>query len=176
MAQGFLERFLEFYLISIKALVTWKVGFSYRFGLQSLTGQSSLFSRATSLFSLGAKVMSNDCWEKLKAELLKGFWTDSQVCHILAGLIETAEDGKYTCVEIEEEGRKGAKQDLRDKLQEIWKETEHKTEELEYYAQSFTKFWKTTYCVRWAKKKCIDIPWLDWAIKEGHISDDEKAS
>ena len=91
--------------------------------------------------------MSNDCWEKLKPELLKGFWTDSQLCHILAGLIET-----------------------------IWKETEHKTEELEYYAQSFTKFWKTTYCVRWAKKKCIDIPWLDWAIKEGHISDDEKAS
>lgn len=119
--------------------------------------------------------MSNRRWEKLRLELMKGFWTDSQVCHIFAGLIEIAENGEYTCVEIEEEGLKKTKQDVRDRLLGIWKVTEHLTEDLEYYAQGFTNFWKTTYCVRWAKSKNIDIPWLDWAIDQGFISHEVKA-
>ena len=47
--------------------------------------------------------MSDGRWENLRDELVKGFWTDSQVCHIFAGLIEITENGEYACVEIEEE-------------------------------------------------------------------------
>ena len=120
--------------------------------------------------------MYNERWEKLRDELVKGFWTDSQVCHIFSGLIEITENGEYACVEIEEEGLRKTKQEVRDRLLGIWTATEHATEDLEYYAQGFTKFWKTTYCVRWARNNRINIPWLDWASDEGYVARDVKAN
>ena len=113
--------------------------------------------------------MFDDKWDKLRLELLKDYWTDSQVCHIFAGLLEITKDGKYDCVEIEQEGLRDAKKSRRDQLREIWEVTDHRPRERENYYQSITKYWKTTYCVRWAQEKQIDIPWLDWAIEEKYI-------
>jgi len=113
--------------------------------------------------------MPEDKWDKLRLDLLKDYWTDSQVCHIFAGLLEITKDGKYDCVEIEQEGLRDTKKRRRDQLREIWEVTDHRPRERENYYQSITKYWKTTYCVRWAQEKQIDIPWLDWAIEEKYI-------
>ena len=55
-------------------------------------------------------------WKELGPELLKDFWTDSQVCHIFSGLVEITKDGRYDCIEIEQEGRTDTKKEKRDML------------------------------------------------------------
>ena len=108
-------------------------------------------------------------WKELGPELLKEFWTDSQVCHIFSGLVEITKDGRYDCIEIEQEGRTDTKKEKRDQLKEIWDVADHKPKEREHYYQSITKFWKTAYCIRWAQERDIEIPWLDWALEEKYI-------
>ena len=80
-------------------------------------------------------------WKELGPELLKEFWTDSQVCHIFSGLVEITKDGRYDCIEIEQEGLTDTKKEKRDQLKEIWDVADHKPKEREHYYQSITKFW-----------------------------------
>ena len=101
-------------------------------------------------------------WKELGPELLKDFWTDSQVCHIFSGLVEITKDGRYDCIEIEQEGLTDTKKEKRDQLKEIWDVADHKPKEREHYYQSITKFWKTAwvyYRVIWRRGW-----WCAWCI------------
>ena len=66
------------------------------------------------------------------------------------------------------------RRDLEEKLKDrakdylkIWQAAKHEPDEDEYYRSSISnEFYTKEYCVKWAQKKSIKIPWLDWAIEE----------
>ena len=111
-------------------------------------------------------------WNLLKDWLLRDWWSPIEACHIFALLVRTEKDGFYGSRAILSEHRQ--RRDLEEKLKDrakdylkIWQASKHEPDEDEYYRSSiFNEFYTKEYCVKWAQKKSIKIPWLDWAIEE----------
>lgn len=111
-------------------------------------------------------------WNLLKDWLLRDWWSPIEACHIFALLVRTEKDGFYGSRAILSEHRQ--RRDLEEKLKDrakdylkIWQASKHEPDEDEYYQSSiFNEFYTKEYCVKWAQKKSIKIPWLDWAIEE----------
>ncbi|MDG1795908.1 MAG: hypothetical protein P8I87_05940 [Gammaproteobacteria bacterium] len=111
-------------------------------------------------------------WNLLKDWLLRDWWSPIEACHIFALLVRTEKDGFYGSRAILSEHRQ--RRDLEEKLKDrakdylkIWQAAKHEPDEDEYYRSSISnEFYTKEYCVKWAQKKSIKIPWLDWAIEE----------
>ena len=111
-------------------------------------------------------------WNLLKDWLLRDWWSPIEACHIFALLVRTEKDGFYGSRAILSEHRQ--RRDLEEKLKDrakdylkIWQASKHEPVEGEYYQPSiYNEFYTKEYCVKWAQKKSIKIPWLDWAIEE----------
>ena len=111
-------------------------------------------------------------WNLLKDWLLRDWWSPIEACHIFALLVRTEKDGFYGSRAILSEHRQ--RRDLEEKLKDrakdylkIWQAAKHEPDEDEYYWSSISnEFYTKEYCVKWAQKKSIKIPWLDWAIEE----------
>ena len=116
--------------------------------------------------------MADGRWISLKPELLKDWWTPSQACHIYANMIETTKDGMYGKKFIEPKHRglhpdqTQPMKDLKDQWLGVWEQCTHEAGEKEYYRQGSKEFYTKEYCIRWAIKKRIVLPWFDWAIEE----------
>ena len=115
--------------------------------------------------------MPDNKWEKLETELVKDFWGKSEACHIFAGLIRVVRRGsiKPSLQIVEEKQTIRAKEREQDRIKEVWDGTDHKPKGREIRSNGFTEEYSVAYCIRWAQKKRINIPWLNWAIKEGYI-------
>lgn len=111
-------------------------------------------------------------WNLLEKWLLRDWWSPIEACHIFALLVRTEKDGFYGSRAILSEHRQhrdlvGKLKDRAETYLNIWQASEHKPVEGEYYRSSFSsEFYTKEYCVKWAQKKSIKIPWLDWAIEE----------
>jgi len=116
-------------------------------------------------------------WNLLEDWLLRDWWSPAEACHIFAGLVRTEKDGYYARA-ILSEHRRHPDPDLKDKMRDraegyfkIWHASIHKPDEEEYYLSGYiNELYTKEYCVKWAQKKMIKIPWLDWAIKEQFIN------
>tara|TARA_B110000037_G_C16973261_1_gene445939 strand:- start:155 stop:817 length:663 start_codon:yes stop_codon:yes gene_type:complete len=115
--------------------------------------------------------MPDNKWEKFETALVKDFWSESEACHIFAGLIRVVRRGsiKPSLQIVEEKQTIRAKEREQDRIKEVWDGTDHKPKGREIRSNGFTEEYSVAYCIRWAQKKRIGIPWLDWAIKEGYI-------
>ena len=115
--------------------------------------------------------MPDNKWEKLETELVKDFWGKSEACHIFAGLIRVVrrESIKPSLQIVEEKQTIRAKEREQDRIKEVWDGTDHQPKGREIRSNGFTEEYSVAYCIRWAQKKRINIPWLNWAIKEGYI-------
>jgi hypothetical protein len=115
--------------------------------------------------------MPDNKWEKLETELKKDFWGKSEACHIFAGLIRVVrrESIKPSLQIVEEKQTIRAKEREQDRIKEVWDGTDHQPKGREIRSNGFTEEYSVAYCIRWAQKKRINIPWLNWAIKEGYI-------
>ena len=115
-------------------------------------------------------------WNLLKDWLLRDWWSPIEACHIFALLIRTEKDGFYGSRAILSEHRQ--RRDLEEKLKDrakdylkIWQASKHEPVEGEYYQPSiYNEFYTKEYCVKWAQKKLIKMPWLNWAIEEKFIN------
>ena len=115
--------------------------------------------------------MPDNKWEKFETALVKDFWSESEACHIFAGLIRVVRRGsiKPSLQIVEEKQTIRAKEREQDRIKEVWDGTDHKPKGREIRSNGFTEEYSVAYCIRWAQKKRINIPWLNWAIKEGYI-------
>jgi len=120
--------------------------------------------------------MPDKKWEVLEPWLMLDFWRPSEACHIFAGLIEIPlHDGESKFKEINEEEYSD---DIFDRLlrkQEIelaWNRAIHNTDIKEEESNDYGGSWlfPPEYCIKWALRKRIEIPWLDWAIKEDLVN------
>jgi hypothetical protein len=119
-----------------------------------------------------AAMTQENRWNLLKDWLLRDWWSPIEACHIFALLVRTEKDGFYGSRAILSEHRQ--RRDLEEKLKDrakdylkIWQAAKHEPDEDEYYRSSISnEFYTKEYCVKWAQKKSIKIPWLDWAIEE----------
>ena len=111
-------------------------------------------------------------WNLLKDWLLRDWWSPIEACHIFALLVRTEKDGFYGSRAIlsEHRQRRDLKEKFKDRAEDylkIWQAAKHEPDEDEYYRSSISnEFYTKEYCVKWAQKKSIKIPWLDWAIEE----------
>jgi hypothetical protein len=116
-------------------------------------------------------------WNLLEDWLLRDWWSPIEACHIFAGLVRT-EMGGYYARAILLEHRRSPDPDLKNKMRgraeayfKIWSRSIHKPDEGEYYLSGrINEFYTKEYCVKWAQKKMIKIPWLDWALEEQFIN------
>jgi len=115
--------------------------------------------------------MPDNKWEKLETELVKDFWGKSEACHIFAGLIRVVrrDSIKPSLQIVEEKQTIRAKEREQDRIKEVWDGTDHQPKGREIRSNGFTEEYSVAYCIRWAQKKRINIPWLNWAIKEGYF-------
>ena len=115
-------------------------------------------------------------WNLLEDWLLRDWWSPIEACHIFALLLRTEKDGFYGSRAILSEHRqhRDLVQKLEDRAEDylnIWATSVHKPIEREYYRASISnEFYTKEYCVKWAQKKRIEMPWLDWAIEEQFIN------
>ena len=120
--------------------------------------------------------MHHKKWEVLEPWLMLDFWRPSEACHIFAGLIEIPlHDGESKFKEINEEEYSDDIFDrlLRKKEIELaWNRTIHNADVTEQESHDYGGSWlfPPEYCIKWAVRKRIEIPWLDWAIKEDLIN------
>ena len=111
-------------------------------------------------------------WNLLKDWLLRDWWSPIEACHIFALLVRTEKDGFYgsRAMLSEHRQRRDLEEKFKDRAKEylkIWQAAKHEPDEDEYYRSSISnEFYTKEYCVKWAQKKSIKIPWLDWAIEE----------
>ena len=113
-------------------------------------------------------------WNLLKDWLLRDWWSPIEACHIFALLLRTEKDGFYGSRAMLSEHRQHPDPELKKKLKgraedyfKIWQTSKHEPDEDEYYRSSiYNEFYTKEYCVKWAQKKSIKMPWLDWAIEE----------
>ena len=117
-------------------------------------------------------------WILLEDWLLRDWWSPIETCHIFALLVRTEKDGFYGSRAILSEHRQHLDRNLRKKLTDraedylkIWKASKHEPDEGEYYRSGrYNEFYTKEYCVKWAQKKSIKMPWLDWALEEKFIN------
>lgn len=117
-------------------------------------------------------------WTLLRDWLLRDWWSPIEACHIFALLVRTEKNGVYGSRAILSEHRQHPDSDLTKKLKvraedyfKIWQASKHEPNNDEYYRSSISKeFFTKEYCVKWAQKKSINIPWLDWAIERKFIN------
>lgn len=117
-------------------------------------------------------------WNLLEDWLLRDWWSPIEACHIFAGLVRTEKDGYYGSRAILVEHRRHHDPNLEKKLKEraeeylkIWRASIHKPDEEEFYRSGRTnEFYTKEYCVKWAQKKMLKMPWLAWALEEQFIN------
>ena len=121
-------------------------------------------------------------WHLLKGWLRRDLWTKTQACYIYALLIRTEkgdpleENHSVEIKTILKEHRNDYERESREVLAEeyidLWDASIHKPNDVDRglatgrLRERYTK----EYCVSWALKKSISLPWLDWAIKTKLIS------
>ena len=123
-----------------------------------------------------AAMTEENRWNLLKDWLLRDWWSPIEACHIFASLMRTEKDGCYGSRAILSEHRQH--RDIVKKLEDraedylkIWKASDHKPIEREYYRSSISnEFYTKEYCIKWAQKRRIEMPWLDWAIEEKFVN------
>ena len=119
-------------------------------------------------------------WNLLKEWLLRDWWSPIEACHIFVLLVRTEQNQAYGSRAILSEHRR--RPELMKELEEraesylrIWNKSIHKPADGEYYRSSISnEFYTKEYCVKWAQKKSIKMPWLDWAIEEKLIILEDK--
>ena len=121
-------------------------------------------------------------WHLLKDWLRRDLWTKTQACYIYALLLRIEKGDPFEenhSVEIKtilKEHRNDYERESRKVLAEeyidLWDASIH---EPNYVDRGFAtgilmKRYTKEYCVSWALKKSISLPWLDWAIETKLIS------
>ncbi len=114
-------------------------------------------------------------WKKLENALAKDFWSESEACHIFAGLIQVVRRGgiKPSLPIVEDQQAISAKEREQDRIKAIWEGTDHEPKGTEIRSKGPREEYSVAYCIRWAQKKRIDVPWLGWAIKEGYLKTED---
>ena len=107
--------------------------------------------------------------------LLRDFWSISDACLIFAGAVR--KDSAIYQIETGErvtasEKRKTNQEKIR--LEEQWKNSDHdwsNTAVFKYSMDSkpMARRCRVSYLVKWALRQRVSLPWLDWAIEEGHL-------
>ena len=121
-------------------------------------------------------------WHLLKDWLRRDLWTKTQACYIYALLIRIEKGDPFEenhSVEIKtilKEHRNDYERESRKVLAEeyidLWDASIHKPNYVDQGFATGTLMERYTkeYCVSWALKKSISLPWLDWAIETKLIS------
>lgn len=140
------------------------------------------------------KAESNPWWIVLETLLLRDWWDSELACRIFTGFVQKDSDGDYVadagrlCILDLDMGEEHWETDFDDaessfnssgiyekKNSEwaqylmLWKYSTHDRSSSNLRNEDE---WSREYCVRWALRKRIDIPWLEWAIEKGYLPAD----
>lgn len=130
-------------------------------------------------------------WLVLEQLLLRDWWGSELACRIFTGFVHQDRDGDYVadsgrpCLLDLDMGKKHWETDYTDAESSFDSSLiyEKKNSEWEEYLMLWKYSthdrsssnlrnedeWSKEYCVRWALRKRIDIPWLEWAIEKGYL-------
>ena len=121
-------------------------------------------------------------WHLLKDWLRRDLWTKTQACYIYALLIRTEKGDPFEenhSIEIKpilKEHRNDYERESRKVLAEeyidLWDASIHMPNDVDrgFATGMLMERYTKEYCVSWAVKKSISLPWLDWAIETKLIS------
>ena len=121
-------------------------------------------------------------WHLLKDWLRRDLWTKTEACYIYALLIRTEkgdpleEDHSVEIRTILKEHISDYERESREILAEeyidLWDASIHKPNDVyqDFATGELRERYAKEYCVSWALKKSISLPWLDWAIEKRLIS------
>ena len=121
-------------------------------------------------------------WHLLKDWLRRDLWTKTQACYIYALLLRIEKGDPFEenhSIEIKpilKEHRNDYERESRKVLAEeyidLWDASIHMPNDVDrgFATGILMKRYTKEYCVSWALKKSISLPWLDWAIETKLIS------
>jgi hypothetical protein len=128
----------------------------------------------------GTSMTEDKRWHLLKDWLLRDLWTKTQACYIYALLIRTEKGDPFDSdhfIEIKtilnehsNDYQRETREVLAEEYLELWNASLHKPGKKMNYTGRFEELYTKEYCVNWALKKSISLPWLDWAIETKLIS------
>lgn len=132
-------------------------------------------------------------WEAIVPLLLKDWWSTEEACHIFNGYVWKGQKGRLINIRTGEEIANfvdGAHDNTKDKWEEkiqdkyleiwdLWNGTDHTRlsgiwKRVGSSSITIGDEWNKYYCINWAqtKQRFIELPWLQWADKEGLITDE----
>ena len=126
-------------------------------------------------------------WYSLKEWLRRDLWTKTQACYIYALLIRNENDPLFESedqIKIEailKEHRNDYERESREvrakEYLELWDASIHEPPNKVSYASGiYKKFFTKEYCISWALKKSISLPWLNWAIESKLVNLEEQGA
>ena len=119
-------------------------------------------------------------WHLLNDWLRRDLWTKTQACYIYALLIRTEKGDPFDLdhlIEIKtilnehsNDYQRETREVLAEEYLELWNASLHKPSVKMSHTGRCEQLYTKEYCVSWALKKSISLPWLDWAIETKLIS------
>jgi hypothetical protein len=124
-----------------------------------------------------------DRWTVLELLLLRDWWDSKLACRVFTGYVHRDEEGDYCAEAVGSrlleiyDGKPHVWTEQADSTEDLWKvyvkewrRSIHNPESLVFKNEDGGgDCWSVEYCVRWALRKKIYVPWLEWAIEKGYL-------